>query len=116
MRKCITAYTSDDFVGWAAHQTVFSVACSLYEVIQTLKHWQHSRYSSKNCVPYPNKDIVLTPISFRCSRLVVPGMSFVAIWILVGLKSGEHADLLLLSYRCCITLHLNANLDRQWKP
>ena len=31
---------------------------------------------------------VLTPISFRCSRLVGPGKDFVAIWILVGLNNG----------------------------
>ena len=34
------------------------------------------------------KNIVLTPISFRCSQLVGPGMDFVAIWIPVGLSSG----------------------------
>ena len=67
-------------------------------------------------IRYQNTDIVLTPISFRCSRFVVPGMNFVAIWIPVSLKSREHVDLLLLPYRCCITLHLNANLDRQGKP
>ena len=34
------------------------------------------------------KDIVLTPISFRYSRLVGPSKGFVAIWIPVGLTSG----------------------------
>ena len=34
------------------------------------------------------KDIVLTPISFRCFRVVEPGEDFVAIWIPVGLSSG----------------------------
>ena len=28
MRKCIVVHTFDDFVGWAAHQTVFSLACN----------------------------------------------------------------------------------------
>ena len=46
---------------------------------------------------------------FPCSRLVVLGF-------VVSLKSREHVDLLLFPYRCCITLHLNANLDRQRKP
>ena len=34
------------------------------------------------------KDIVLTPMSFRYSRLVGPGKGFVAIWIPVDLSSG----------------------------
>ena len=34
------------------------------------------------------KDIVSTPISFRCSRLVGLGKGFVATWISVGLSSG----------------------------
>ena len=28
MRKCTAVQTFDDFVGWATHQTVFSVACN----------------------------------------------------------------------------------------
>ena len=28
MRKRIAVHTFDDFVGWAAHQTVFSVDCN----------------------------------------------------------------------------------------
>ena len=31
---------------------------------------------------------VLAPISFRCSRLDVPGKDFVAIWVPVGWSSG----------------------------
>ena len=66
--------TYDDFVSLAAHQTVFSVACSsdseILAVLQT------------------KKDIILTPISFRCTRLVAPGKGFVAIRISVGLSSG----------------------------
>ena len=34
------------------------------------------------------KKIVLTPISFRCFRVIQPGKNFVAIWIPVALSSG----------------------------
>ena len=58
MHKCIAAHAFDDFVGWATHQKVFLVACNLDSetlvALQTVK-----------TVPYPNKNAVLTPISFH---------------------------------------------------
>ena len=48
--------------------------------------WSRRKCSSTS-IP---KDIVLTPISFRCSQLVEPGKDFATIWIQgpVGLSSG----------------------------
>ena len=58
MHKCIAAHTFDDFVGWAAQQKVFSIACNsdpeTVVALQTVK-----------TVPYSNKDIILTPKSFH---------------------------------------------------
>ena len=98
-------YIFDDFVGWVVHQIVFFVARNSDSELS-------STPNSKSCISYPNKDIALTPISFRCSPLVVPSIDIVAIRNPVSLKTREHVDLLLLPYRYCITLHLNANLDR----
>ena len=44
-------------------------------VIHILKHVQHP-YNT-NRTSYPIEDIALTPISFRCSPLVVPSVGFV---------------------------------------
>ena len=67
----------------AAHQTVSDVACnSDSEILATLQ-------TVETVESVPTKDIVLTPISFRCFRLVGPdGKDFVAILIFVGLSSG----------------------------
>ena len=42
---------------------------------------------SRSSSLYPEK-VVLTPISFRCSRVVGSGKDFVAIWVPGGLSSG----------------------------
>ena len=44
-------------------------------VIPILKHLQHSNSTTRT--PYPKKDTVSTPISFRCSSLVVLSIDFV---------------------------------------
>ena len=63
--------TFDDFVGWTTHHTVSSVACnSDFEKLAALQAVETVIHT---------KDIVLTPISFRCSRWVGSGKGFVAI-------------------------------------
>ena len=75
--------TFDAFVGLAAHQTVFyDVACNSNS--ETLAALQTRQYK----LQFVPKDIVLTPISFRSSRLVRPSKGLIAIWIPVGLSSG----------------------------
>ena len=72
--------TCEDFVGWAAHQTFFSVASiSDSDILAALQTVQ---------TVLRTQSIVLTPMCFRCSRVVEPGKGFVAIWIPVGLSSG----------------------------
>ena len=72
--------TFDGSVGWTAHQTVFYLSCnSGSEILAALQAVE---------TVVRTKDIVLTPMSLRCSRLIGLGMGFVAIWIPVGLSSG----------------------------
>ena len=62
----------------AAHQTVFSVAGNSDSEIP----------AALQTAETVHKDIVLTPMSFRCSRLVGPGKGFLAISIPFRLCSG----------------------------
>ena len=77
-RSASPAYTASSsvqylmtFVGWVVHQIVFSVALNsdseTLAALQTLK------------AVFRTQRRVLTPLRFRCSPLVVPGMRFVAI-------------------------------------
>ena len=55
--KQVPPCTFDDFVDWAAHQTIFSVGCNSDS--ETLASFQ----TVETVLSYPNEDIVLTPIS-----------------------------------------------------
>ena len=69
------------FGKWAAHQTVFSVACnSDSEILAALQ-----TMTVKAVVTGVPKVILLAPISFWCCRVVEPGKDFVAIWIIPDL-------------------------------
>ena len=59
-------------------QTILSVACTVFQILKFIAD------STLQFVP----DMVVTPISFRCSRVVGSGKDFVAIWIHVGYVAG----------------------------
>ena len=60
--------------GGAPHRTYFSVTCTSDSEILAA---HHSRQLKLSLLIVP-KDIILTPISFLCSREAGPGKDFVA--------------------------------------